>query len=305
VLFGGQDANGGVLGDTWEWNGTTWTNIDAGVGPSPRTGAAMAPLGSEVLLFGGFDGAGLLADTWKWDGTSWTLIPQDPNFTPLPRQGALMAAYAGAVILFSGKTQDFGASADTYQFNGPAGWTPLGAGFVIDQIPWGMVSVPVVPGPCMTNDGARLFVCTNELLILFGAGSSENETWAFDGGTWAQIDVGASTSNAYPRPTSLSLLGGFGNSILLLDVAAGETTPPATWEWNAGAWSPLQVTGPAPVLGNVSGAMMVPFRDGALLFGQDSVSETWIWNGATWSEPSLPTMPAARTGEAMATRFAP
>jgi hypothetical protein len=42
VLFGGGPFVGPALGDTWTWNGSSWT-VDMRPGPSPRVGAAMAP----------------------------------------------------------------------------------------------------------------------------------------------------------------------------------------------------------------------------------------------------------------------
>jgi hypothetical protein len=76
VLFGGEGAssNGeyGTFADTWTWNGTTWTAQNV-AGPSARSGASVATLGSTVVLFGGRDSGGTpLDDTWTWDGTSWT-----------------------------------------------------------------------------------------------------------------------------------------------------------------------------------------------------------------------------------------
>ena len=35
VLFGGQDREISLVGDTWTWDGTTWTQV-ATTGPSPR-----------------------------------------------------------------------------------------------------------------------------------------------------------------------------------------------------------------------------------------------------------------------------
>src|SRR5689334_16778108 len=41
VLFGGM-ANGGRRGDTWTWDGTTWTQHFPATSPSPRFGMGMA-----------------------------------------------------------------------------------------------------------------------------------------------------------------------------------------------------------------------------------------------------------------------
>jgi hypothetical protein len=67
VLFGGFGSRGN-LGDTWTWDGTTWTQQHPATHPRPRYGVSMpydAATGTAVL----FGGQGLRierADTWTW-----------------------------------------------------------------------------------------------------------------------------------------------------------------------------------------------------------------------------------------------
>src|SRR5436305_1246047 len=44
-------------GDTWTWDGTTWTKLAPAASPPARMNHAMATLGNKVILFGG-EGAG-------------------------------------------------------------------------------------------------------------------------------------------------------------------------------------------------------------------------------------------------------
>lgn len=95
ILFGGDDnSNGGTtFGDTWAWNGTSWTKLSPAISPPARQGAAMAydPVRGRIVLFGGADSwaiATLLADTWEWDGTSWRDVT--PALSPAARQHAAM-----------------------------------------------------------------------------------------------------------------------------------------------------------------------------------------------------------------------
>ena len=50
------DRAGGLLGDTWAYDGTTWTNISPPASPAARWGASMAddPALHQVVLFGGY-----------------------------------------------------------------------------------------------------------------------------------------------------------------------------------------------------------------------------------------------------------
>jgi len=74
ILFGGETAGKttNTLGDTWKFQGGSWTNITTSIGPSPRAGASMAYDGADgyVVLFGGFGFNGgtvpFFSDTWKF-----------------------------------------------------------------------------------------------------------------------------------------------------------------------------------------------------------------------------------------------
>jgi hypothetical protein len=69
VVFGGQTGfnfGTGVLGDTWEWNGTDWSEL-AVSGPSARSFVKMVydQRRRKIVLFGGYDGAQFVNDTWE------------------------------------------------------------------------------------------------------------------------------------------------------------------------------------------------------------------------------------------------
>jgi N-acetylneuraminic acid mutarotase len=129
LLFGGYGGVPGSpshLGDTWTWDGTAWTQQSPPTAPSAREWAAVATLGSTVVLFGGVNDFGLLGDTWTWDGTSWTRA--SPSQSPSPRSGAAAATLGERVILFGGFDVDAPQPfyADTWAWDG-TGWTQLGA----------------------------------------------------------------------------------------------------------------------------------------------------------------------------------
>src|SRR5437773_1209062 len=71
VLFGGyySDGAGHDLRDTWEWNGSAWTQR-ASSGPSARAYHAMAYDAARgvTVLFSGYPAG---ADTWEWNGSAW------------------------------------------------------------------------------------------------------------------------------------------------------------------------------------------------------------------------------------------
>ena len=74
VLFGGSDNDGAVFGDTWTWDGVTWTQQFPLVSPPARScfqSMAYDPVTETVLLFGGGGqgnsdyGSTPLGDTWE------------------------------------------------------------------------------------------------------------------------------------------------------------------------------------------------------------------------------------------------
>jgi len=134
VLFGGQDASGAFVGDTWEWDGSrgTWT-LRATTGPAGRYGHAMVydSARRKIVLFGGFNlgvfGCCFLGDTWEWDGDAGTWT-QRANTGPSPRYAQLIYDSARrTTVLFGGVTRNvitYTALDDTWEWDGVAGtWT--------------------------------------------------------------------------------------------------------------------------------------------------------------------------------------
>ena len=91
ILFGGIDAQGNVLNDTWAYGYTNgvwnWTKLTPATSPPPKDFAAMAtdPVTGHPVLYGGqrhyFPGfPGDLRETWTWGGSTWT--QQNPVTTP-------------------------------------------------------------------------------------------------------------------------------------------------------------------------------------------------------------------------------
>src|SRR5262249_34864540 len=127
VLFGGarQDAPSGpliILADTWELDGSQWTQRTPATSPPARQGTAMAydSARGHVVLFGGDDGQGLnMSDTWEWDGTDWT--ERHPAHAPPARHQHSLAfdSARGRIVLFGGVSSTPGIRlADTWEWDG-------------------------------------------------------------------------------------------------------------------------------------------------------------------------------------------
>ncbi|MFH1744004.1 MAG: M56 family metallopeptidase [bacterium] len=114
VLYGGtlsSDFEEG-LDDTWEWDGTEWTQIGlSGVNPGKRLyhGMAFDTARAKTVLFGGAEMIShetsiLSGDgVWEWDGSVWEKTSASG---PGPRatQGMAYDSNKGQIVLFGGGT---------------------------------------------------------------------------------------------------------------------------------------------------------------------------------------------------------
>jgi hypothetical protein len=122
VLFGGLDTDGNVLGDTWTWNGASWTLQSPHDSPPARFASVAVSFGNRGLMFGGLDDNGAyLGDTWAWDGSDWTNVT--PAMSPPVRSQPAAATLGDEVILFGGQGKD-GLLGDTWGWDGVK-WTAL------------------------------------------------------------------------------------------------------------------------------------------------------------------------------------
>ena len=163
VLFGG--INGSTyLGDTWTWDGTTWTKQSPATSPPARDLASMAydPATGNMVLFGGCSGSGVLDDTWIWSGTTWT--KQSPATSPSARYAASMAydPATGDMVLFGGNNTSVNLN-DTWTWDGST-WT--------EQSPVASPSTRLFAS--MAYDPA-----TGDMVLFGGAGAA-----GFGGDTW-------------------------------------------------------------------------------------------------------------------------
>ena len=174
VLFGGYNNEGGVFGDTWEWDGKakTWTQHFPASSPPPRGGSlAYDATRGRIVVFGGDNGGGdccrvYYGDTWTWDGTTWT--QHFPPSAPSARTDVPMAydSIIGKVVLFGGFSVPGQGLNDTWDWDGST---------------WRQRQTPHVP-PARWS-AAMAFDPINEGLVLFGGELTgdpfANDTWLF------------------------------------------------------------------------------------------------------------------------------
>ncbi len=198
VLFGGADgtstfpygdASGTrtLYGDTWEWDGTTWTQKLPAHSPSPRMAHAIAWDGDlgRIVLFGGWNGTetagATLDDTWVWDGTDWTEISSATR--PPGRYGSAMI-YDEArqrVLLHAGWTDPGSGKPlnDTWELVGST-WTEV---VTTGDVPVRRGDVGLTYDPI----GKRALL-VGGAAILGGGYNVFAEMWELRGSTWRELD---------------------------------------------------------------------------------------------------------------------
>ncbi len=238
VLFGGSHIDNSLFLDTWEWNGTDWSQR-ATTGPCPRTSPAMFydSAHNVSVLFGGYSiyGNGCdvqLGDTWTWNGATWT---QKVVSGPGARHNHAMAfdSDRNVGILFGGYNDariPYTVFGDTWAWSGTS-WTR-----------------EATTGPSARASLAMAYDRTRHAVVLFGgfdpndgsAGPTSGETWEYaltgtccDGGTcsittesgctgtWtpgASCATAPSSASASPNPAcpgqtiTLTAIGGSGGT---------------------------------------------------------------------------------------------
>lgn len=267
VFFGGTPDGLNVLGETWTWDGTNWTQKFPTTSAPARSAHVMVydAARQQVVLFGGSSPSGLLNDTWVWDGTNWT--QKLPATSPAPRQLAGMAYDAARqqVVLFGGGTV--------------GGSPPLSDTWTWDGTNWSEKLPATVPAPrsnhALVYDGARgetvLFAGWNGIGFF-------SDTWTWDGINWTQKAdtpfVRIVYGVAYDEHHAEVIM--FGGSTAPLSVPQENDI----WSWNGAAWSKKSPLASPPARAQ-HGMAYDAGRQQAVIFGGISgtsiVGDTWVW----------------------------
>ncbi len=169
LLFGGyNNVSSSILGDTWEWDGAFWTQIQL-TSPVPvsRYGHAMSYNSSSArtVMFGGYTGISYLGDTWEWDGANWTQVA-------LTAQGPGIRDYH--------KMSYDSSSARTVMFGGQNGSSYLGDTWTWDGATWSQVNSNA-QGPASRSNHVMSYDSRRRRTVMFGGRNSGNldDVWEF------------------------------------------------------------------------------------------------------------------------------
>ena len=117
-VFGGMDNSYGLLDELWEWDGSSWSQVESDLRPAARTDAAMAydPSRKSLIVYGGTgsppvggDANVILGDTWEWNPGTRKWGQLSPKSSPEPRNRHAMVSDSGRakLLLFGGERPTF------------------------------------------------------------------------------------------------------------------------------------------------------------------------------------------------------
>jgi len=178
VLFGGHNRTGeggSRLGDTWEWDGTRWTEIKS-AGPSPRNGAALVYDSEQrrIILFGGSTQNEVSGETWEWNGKHWQLI-----------HGALTEGRFNCAMAYDSVRRRI------IRFGGRYAGKPVGDTWEFHGNKWKQLTSL---GPVARNHTAMVYDSKRKIIVLFGGhdfGLEDSvnvfgDTWEWLGVEWVK-----------------------------------------------------------------------------------------------------------------------
>ncbi len=281
VLFGGTTAIDPStkmpyeFSDTWDWNGTIWTQLFPLHTPPARFGQAMVydSARDRIVMFGGRSGNNKqdLNDTWVFKNGDWTQL--DPPASP-PARVLADAAYdpiRDRVVLFGGQTitSDNKTSTpfyDTWEFDGTT-WTQV------------LNDGPHADKPIMVWDAAR----ANILMLGIDTNITSHQ-YNYDPAAKAWVEKTGTRLPGCVNQGALAYQSDSGTVFFSGGFCNGVSTIEDNEEWDGNQWNPKSVTVNA---GRVYGPAMTfdGVRQQTLMFGGVPAGGTiprndlWLFSG--------------------------
>ena len=233
VMFGGHPVGSSMpVNDTWEYDGSNWTQVTTSGSPIARRNHAMVydSVRGKVVMFGGdrvsvFPGGSSpnpINDTWEYDGVNWALITTTTS--PASRFWHAMAYdnARGQVVMFGG-LNSVGWSSDTWEYDG-VNWT----------------QITTANAPAGRYQHAMEFDSVRGKVVLHGGFDASNElgdTWRYDGVSWTQI---ATANSPGSRRLHAVAYNGITGKVVMFGSYSMSAAHNDTWEFEGGSLTPFQ-----------------------------------------------------------------
>lgn len=275
VLFGGftETATGAgtLANDTWQYNGSSWTQVASIVSPPARSTATLTPAspvnavaGSgvpfQLLLIGGeqAEGKPALADIWRLTPNGWVDI--SPHGLPPARQGA-PAVYddrTQTIHVFGGI--GLNERNDVWSYEDGEWHQPQKNGFVSHYF------------------HAAGYDPVRDRIVMFG-GLKGTSSITFSNDTYEsaadnQFDWYQANPTVKPSPRYSGVLAWDGSTLVLFGGNVNGALVDETWTYDGSTWTQETKSGAWPAPSSQAAAAYDYVHDRLVLFDR---------NGATWA----------------------
>jgi len=304
VMFGGFDETGVRKNDTWEWDGTAWTDkTPAGTKPTPRHGSMMVyDAGrAKTVLYSGNTGSGAATagtwvdEMWEWDGTAWTKI----TITAI---SSYQYAYNYAELVYDasrGKVVNYYYMDQIWEYNPGTGNT--GTWTAASPTPTKMdTSYPPY------NQAGILYDSGRQRMVVFGGLSYPRALWELNGADYMWTNRSAAANGPIQRQYPGMAFDGMSGKLFVFGGrnASDGTYKQDIWEWSGtDATLMTRTTGGTKPDGRYQmGFTYDSLRDRIWLFGGTGTTtydDLWYWTPSTkeWTPLTVSgTRPTARYG---------
>jgi hypothetical protein len=286
-------------GETWAWDGVSWTALAPAEAPIARHGHAMVTdwRRDRVVLFGGYTSQlGLLINsTWTWDGEGWRLVEVDEAPFARRHHGMAYDVVRDRVVVFGGERVGMLGSGvsmgqDTWEFDG-ARW----------------ISRLWFDGPS-PRAGSRLgYDPVTARVVLIGGHDylqHYDDTWTWDGDAWTEIGAGDARFERYEHRVAYDAAA---QTALLFSGHDGTTLDDQPnclhdlWRWEGGDWRASTAGDLPPARLGHSLTWVGDLGAGVLLGGRgpaDWRDDAWALSGGAWTALAPPEAAARRRDQA-------
>jgi hypothetical protein len=205
VLFGGAAEYYPQYGDTWEWNGNSWSPGPPGPAIAAHHAMVFDSSRSRIVVLGG-DGPAP-GSIWEYDGASWAVR----LFPGGPRLFAGAAAYdplRARIVAHAGEGVTYSQIPATFELDpsGTAGWVQRSSG-----------------GPPGIQHAAMVFDSSASRCVFFGGNDGVTST----SGTWLWNGAAAGGPSITRQPAGQAIP--VGQSAMFTVEAAG--SGPLAYQW--------------------------------------------------------------------------
>jgi hypothetical protein len=271
LLFGGLDAANNPLGDSWTWDGASWTALPA---TGPMTPAS-APTGAVALAYDAARQRDVLFITdptsgavqvWEWDGSAWSnLTPASGPAPTFVYTSAVYQATSGGIIVVAGHI--------------------AGTTWVWDGKNWSQRASTHAPPP-----GASLLVydsTRDRVLALPGDATWCWQPYEWNGSDWAAPAIDSCNADAVPMWSQNQVASSVTydqarQAVLLVGNSSG--LDGATWSLKSGSWTRLDAGRPWPQIGYDTQRITYDGKRDRLILADYNQPEGMLWefDGSHW-----------------------